>query len=129
MIIEPARRHGAEGEKQKKKKTVQETLVSWAWYWCRPSSLFVVRSLWLLSPLPPAQSASKSSQRWWWRHHPCPPQSQPSSLSSIHPRSTPRVVAREAGGRWCASSSVLSPCRHRSLSLLVRCPVVVIVVL
>jgi hypothetical protein len=38
----------------------------------------------------------------------------PSSLSLAHPRSTPRAVAREAGGGWCASLSVLSGRRHHA---------------
>jgi hypothetical protein len=46
----------------------------------------------------------------------------PQSSSSVHPRSTPRAVAHEAEGRWCASLSVLSlRCRHL-LSLSTRDP-------
>jgi hypothetical protein len=66
---------------------------------------------------PPTHPASRGLQRWRWWHHPRLPQS---SLSLVHPRSTSRAVAREAGGGWCASLSVLSGRRRHA-------PVVVIV--
>ena len=44
----------------------------------------------------------------------CSPRRRPgSSTLSFHPRSTPRAVAREAGGGWCVIHSGLPWCRRR----------------
>jgi len=56
----------------------------------------------LISPRLPLHPASRCSQRWWWwcSLSPVLPCRLPSP-SSFHPPTTPRAVAREAGGRWC----------------------------
>jgi hypothetical protein len=56
----------------------------------------------LISPRLPLHPASRCSQQWWWWCSLSPILSccLPSP-SSFHPPTTPRAVAREAGGRWC----------------------------
>jgi hypothetical protein len=56
----------------------------------------------LISPRLPLHPASRCLQRWWWwcSLSPVLPCRLPSP-SSFHPPTTPRAVAREAGGRWC----------------------------
>jgi hypothetical protein len=98
------------------------------WYWPLPLPLPLSLSLPLAVPpvvsisLPPVSTPRavarsggrrcRSSWVWccfgtWFPLHCCRPRallSSPvslSSLASFHPRSTPRAVAREAGGRWC----------------------------